>query len=239
METHDLPQHPQHIFYQPVIPDGQQRVSRAASPPSIPHAGQGSRRSTTPGAGYQVVKDELRRILIGVVTQLVNPKWWLYGLFEELGASKAFLKQFKGVSDVQIRTAILRSQLTRSKRFAILKRDGYACHYCHRTNVPLACVLTMRSGTTTCRTGAGTDAVRGYAAVLMAGQRGAGVDRRPLGRPGERPQGFGACAGVPSTGRRWQNPGRTRTGGSCADESGRSQGRRRSATRGRARRNCV
>jgi hypothetical protein len=145
METHDLPQHPQHIFYQPVIPDGQQRVSRAASPPSIPHAGQGSRRSTTPGAGYQVVKDELRRILIGVVTQLVNPKWWLYGLFEELGASKAFLKQFKGVSDVQIRTAILRSQLTRSKRFAILKRDGYACHYCHRTNVPLACVLTMWS----------------------------------------------------------------------------------------------
>jgi 5-methylcytosine-specific restriction endonuclease McrA len=38
---------------------------------------------------------------------------------------------------VQIRTAILRSQLARSKRFEILKRDGYACHYCHRTNVAL------------------------------------------------------------------------------------------------------
>ena len=36
---------------------------------------------------------------------------------------------------------------------------------------------------------------------LMAGWRGAGPERRPLGRPGERPQGFGALAGVPTDGR--------------------------------------
>jgi hypothetical protein len=89
------------------------------------------------GPGYQAVKDEIKRILIGVVTQLVSPKWWLYGLLEELGAPKSFLKRFKGMSDVQIRTAILRSQLTQAKRFAILKRDNYTCRYCHRTGVPL------------------------------------------------------------------------------------------------------
>jgi hypothetical protein len=54
-----------------------------------------------------VVKDEIKRIPHGVVTQLVNPKWWLYGLFEELGTSKAFLNKFKRMSNVQIRTAIL------------------------------------------------------------------------------------------------------------------------------------
>src|SRR5437868_787189 len=114
MDTRDLPHH---SFYQPVAPDGQQSVSRAAPVPARPRSGQGSQRNAAPPPGYQVVKDEIKRILIGVVTQLVNPKWWLYGLFEELGASKAFLRKFKGMSDVQIRTAILRSQLTRAKRF--------------------------------------------------------------------------------------------------------------------------
>jgi HNH endonuclease len=137
METRDLPQHPHHSFYQPLAPDGQKHVSGAAPVPALPRSGQGRRRDTAPSPGYQVVKDEIKRILIGVVSQLVNPKWWLYGLFEELGASKAFLKKFKGMSDREIRTALLRSQLTRSKRFAILKRDNYTCRYCHRTGVPL------------------------------------------------------------------------------------------------------
>jgi hypothetical protein len=137
METRDLPQHPQHSFYQPLTPDGQKRVSEAAPAPVVPRPAQGRQRSAAPSPGYQVVKDEIKRILIGVVTQLVNPKWWLYGLFEELGASKAFLKKFRGMSDIQIRTAILRSQLTRAKRFEILKRDNYTCHYCHRTGIAL------------------------------------------------------------------------------------------------------
>jgi hypothetical protein len=37
------------------------------------------------------------------------------------------------------------------------------------------------------------------AAVLMAGQRFARPERRPLGLPGDLPQGFGAFAGVPSS----------------------------------------
>jgi 5-methylcytosine-specific restriction endonuclease McrA len=41
------------------------------------------------------------------------------------------------MSDVQIRTAILRSQITKAMRFEILKRDNYTCHYCHRTGIPL------------------------------------------------------------------------------------------------------
>ena len=45
------------------------------------------------------------------------------------------------------------------------------------------------------------DAVNGVtaqAAFLKAGKRGARPDRAPFGRPGERPQGFGAFAGVSS-----------------------------------------
>ena len=135
MDTRDLAQHPQHHFYEPVAPDGQQRASGAA--PVTPHSRQAHQRTPPPRPGYQLIKDEIKQILSGVVTQLVNPKWWLYGLLEELGAPKTFLKKFKGMSDVQIRTAILRSQLTQKKRFAILKRDNYTCHYCHRTGVPL------------------------------------------------------------------------------------------------------
>jgi hypothetical protein len=136
METRDLP-HSHHSFYQPVAPAGQQRVPGAVPAPALPHSGQYRQGNAAPGSGYQVVKDELKRILIGVVGQLVSPKWWLYGLLEELGASKAFLKRFKNLSDVQIRTAILRSQLSQAKRFHILKRDNYTCHYCHRTGVAL------------------------------------------------------------------------------------------------------
>ena len=136
----DARDYPQHSFYQPVPPpDREPRVSRAtpAPAPTLPRSGQDRRRERTPPPGYQVLKDEIKHILLGVVTQLVSPKWWLYGLFEELGASKSFLRKFKGMSDVQIRTAILRSQLTQKKRFEILKRDNYTCHYCHRTGVAL------------------------------------------------------------------------------------------------------
>jgi hypothetical protein len=135
METRD--HLPHHSFYQPVLPGEQKSVSRAAPAPAIPRSEQRRGRGVVPAPSYQVVKDEIKRILVGVVSQLVNPKWWLYGLFEELGTSKAFLKRFKGMSDIQVRTAILRSQLTRAKRFAILKRDNYTCHYCHRTGIPL------------------------------------------------------------------------------------------------------
>jgi HNH endonuclease len=132
------------------MPDGQKSPSRTAPAPTLPRSGQGNRRGIVQGPGYQVVKDEIKRILVGVVRQLVNPKWWLYGLVEELGASKAFLKRFKGMRDVQIRIAILRSQLTQAKRFAILKRDNYTCRYCHRTGVPLEVdhvILLYRGGT--------------------------------------------------------------------------------------------
>jgi hypothetical protein len=137
METRGLPQHPHHSFYQPVTPDGQQRVSGAAPAPALPFSQHGRRRNWLPRPGYQVPKDEIKQILLGIVTHLISPKWWFYRLLEELGASKAFLNKLKGMSDVQIRTAILRSQLTQAKRFAILKRDNYTCHYCHRTGVPL------------------------------------------------------------------------------------------------------
>ena len=39
------------------------------------------------------------------------------------------------------------------------------------------------------------------AAFLTAGWRLARPERRPLGLPGERPQGFGGSAGVPSPGK--------------------------------------
>jgi hypothetical protein len=48
------------------------------------------------------------------------------------------------------------------------------------------------------------------AGFLMAGYRVAGPDRLPLGRPGERPAGFGAVAGEPSAARSRGNPRRTR-----------------------------
>jgi hypothetical protein len=48
--------------------------------------------------------------------------------------------------------------------------------------------------------------VAAQAAFLTAGQRRAGPDRWPLGRPGERPQGFGALAGEPSRTRSCGNP---------------------------------
>ena len=42
------------------------------------------------------------------------------------------------------------------------------------------------------------DGVMTQAAFLKAGKRGARPERAPFGRPGERPQGFGAFAGVSS-----------------------------------------
>ena len=45
---------------------------------------------------------------------------------------------------------------------------------------------------------------------LMAGWRAAGPRRLPLGRPGERPAGFGAAAGEPSAHSSRETPRRTR-----------------------------
>jgi hypothetical protein len=45
---------------------------------------------------------------------------------------------------------------------------------------------------------------------LIAGWRTAGPEGRPLGRPGERPEGFGAAAGDPTAHSRRENPLRTR-----------------------------
>jgi hypothetical protein len=45
---------------------------------------------------------------------------------------------------------------------------------------------------------------------LIAGWRAAGPGQRPLGRPGERPEGFGPFAGEPSAARSRGNPRRTR-----------------------------
>ena len=54
----------------------------------------------------------------------------------------------------------------------------------------------------------------------MAGWRGAGPERRPLGRPGDRPQGFGGLAGVPTSAKSAANARRTRDGVSLAGRHG-------------------
>ncbi len=64
-------------------------------------------------------------------------------------------------------------------------------------------------------------------------------DRLPLGRPGERPQGFGALAGVPSASKSAEKDRRTRHGVSCPVSRCRSQGRRRSTATPRASLNCM
>ena len=48
------------------------------------------------------------------------------------------------------------------------------------------------------------------AGFLSAGWRTAGPEARPLGRPEEHPEGFGAAAGEPSTHSSRGNPRRTR-----------------------------
>src|SRR6266498_2860380 len=75
--------------------------------------------------------------------------------------------------------------------------------------------------------------------LLTAGWRRAGPERRSLGRPGERPEGFGAAAGEPSAARSRRNPRRTRTGDSRGWDRGRSHGSRWSATSWRATRSWV
>ena len=72
---------------------------------------------------------------------------------------------------------------------------------------------------------------------LIAGNRGAGRDRLPLGRPGDRPQGFGTLAGLPKYARSDEKPRRTRAGVRRSGGSGRCQGKRTSATCSRAKRN--
>ena len=63
--------------------------------------------------------------------------------------------------------------------------------------------------------------------------------REPGGRPGPGRLDFGALAGSRVVGRMFRNPRRTRAGVSRPGPAGRSQGRRRSATRGRASRSWV
>jgi len=48
------------------------------------------------------------------------------------------------------------------------------------------------------------------AGFLIAGWRTAGLEARPLGRPEEHPEGFGAAAGEPSAPNSCGNPRRTR-----------------------------
>ena len=78
-----------------------------------------------------------------------------------------------------------------------------------------------------------------HAAFFRTGWRGAGPDRLPLGRPGDRPHGFGGLAGVPTTGSKMETARRTRDGVSVSGANGRSHGRRRSAIHGRASCNWV
>jgi hypothetical protein len=61
---------------------------------------------------------------------------------------------------------------------------------------------------------------------LIAGYRVAGAWRLPLGRPRERPAGFGALAGEPSAHSSRGNPRRSRTGDSRSWGRGRSHGSR-------------
>src|SRR5258706_2134665 len=84
------------------------------------------------------------------------------------------------------------------------------------------------------QSGAGTAV--DYGVSLTAGTRWAGGERLPLGRPGERPQGFGTLAGLPSCARTYEKPRRTRAGVRRSGGSGRCQGKRTSATKSRAKR---
>jgi hypothetical protein len=77
------------------------------------------------------------------------------------------------------------------------------------------------------------------AGFLIAGYRVAGPEGRPLGRPGEHPEGFGAAAGEPSTHSSRGNPRRTRTGDSRGWGRGTSHGSRASVAIWRARRSWV
>jgi len=84
--------------------------------------------------------------------------------------------------------------------------------------------------------GAGGDL---QAAFLMTGCLAAGVLVRPLGRPGPAREGFGGLAGVPASAIRRSKSRRTRPGVSRPGLWRRSQGRRWSSARARARRNWV
>jgi hypothetical protein len=62
----------------------------------------------------------------------------------------------------------------------------------------------------------------------------ASPERRPLGRPGDLPQGFGALAGVPTAARSVAKPRSVRHGLSCRSPCGRSHGRGPSSAQERA-----
>ena len=62
--------------------------------------------------------------------------------------------------------------------------------------------------------------------ILTAGKRLAGRERWPFGRPGDMPQGFRTLTGLPSCGRRWGKPRRTRAGVSFSIGRAGCQGKR-------------
>jgi hypothetical protein len=74
---------------------------------------------------------------------------------------------------------------------------------------------------------------------LTAGNRRAGGERLPLGRPGERPQGFGTFTGLPSCARMDEKPRRTRAGLRRSGGSRGCHGKRTSPPASRARRRCT
>jgi hypothetical protein len=74
---------------------------------------------------------------------------------------------------------------------------------------------------------------------LTAGNLLAGGERLPLGRPGERPQGFGTQTGLPKCARICEKPRRTRAGVRRSTGREGCQGKRTSATRSRAKRRCA
>src|SRR5260221_2338050 len=71
---------------------------------------------------------------------------------------------------------------------------------------------------------------------LTAGKRMAGRERLPLGRPGDRPQGFGGPTGVCRNASTCEKPRRTRAGVRRSGESGGCQGKRTSVAASRAKR---
>jgi hypothetical protein len=74
---------------------------------------------------------------------------------------------------------------------------------------------------------------------LTAGNRLAGGERVPLGRPGERPQDFGTQTGLPNWVRMCEKARRIRAGVRRSRGSADCQGNRTSPTTSRAKRSCT
>jgi hypothetical protein len=70
----------------------------------------------------------------------------------------------------------------------------------------------------------------GQGVNLTDRKRVAGGERLPLGRPRERPQGFGTWTGLPRYTSTYEEPRRTRAGVRRSGGNGGCQGKRTSAT---------